>query len=97
LERSAVEERSDVEEERSSRRGGALGDSKELDEANRFSFKRSARGEEELTDEVVQTSAAAPAQAPTQQRWESNALVRERSAGGEERPWRGSVVRNRLP
>jgi hypothetical protein len=61
-----------------------VGESKELDEANRFSFRRSARGEEELDDEAVQTSAAAPARAPARQRWESNALVRERSAEGED-------------
>jgi hypothetical protein len=61
-----------------------VGESKKLDEANRFSFRRSARGEEELDDEVVHTSAAAPARAPARQRWESNALVRERSAGGED-------------
>jgi hypothetical protein len=58
-----------------------VGESKEFDEANRFSFRRSARGEEELDDEAVQTSAAAPARAQARQRWESNALVRERSAG----------------
>jgi hypothetical protein len=30
-----------------------VGESKELDETNRFSFRRSARGEEELDDEAV--------------------------------------------
>jgi hypothetical protein len=68
-----------------------VGESKELNEANRFSFRRSARGEEELDDEAVQKRRRSCTGAG------SAAVGEQRARQGEERWGRGPVVRNGLP